>query len=131
MSRLILALTAIALFAVSSLPAKADFSLLRWNNGWCQIWDHRVPTPMPPAGEFKVLGKRLATFGDAFDALERAVQTRACGLEATNLDLKRECRPAGRANKVKPRSAMTCSCRGNVCTSSPIRKDNARFVSLR
>ena len=79
MTRLSLALTAVALFAVSTMPAKADFSLIRWNSGWCQIWDHAVPSPLPPSVEFSALGPRYATFGDAYAAFGNALQTRACG----------------------------------------------------
>lgn len=79
MTRLSLALTAIALFAASSMPAKADFSLIRWNTGWCQIWDHAIPSPLPPTAEFKALGPRFATFGDAYAAFGNALQTRTCG----------------------------------------------------
>jgi hypothetical protein len=79
MTRLTLALTAVALFAVSSMPAKADWSVIRWSSGYCQIWDHAVPTPLPPLNEFTALGPRFATFGEAFNALDHAIQTRACG----------------------------------------------------
>lgn len=79
MTRLSLALTAVALFAVSSMPAKADFSLIRWNTGWCQIWDHAVPSPLPPLNEFTAVGPRFATFDQAYAAFGNALQTRACG----------------------------------------------------
>ena len=79
MKRFTLALTAVALFAISSIPAKADWSVIRWSSGYCQIWDHAVPTPLPPLNEFAALGPRFATFGEAFGALDRAIQTRACG----------------------------------------------------
>ena len=79
MTRLCLALTAVALFAVSSMPAKADWSVIRWNSGWCQLWDHATLAPMPPINDYKVVGKKHKTLDAALAAHVKAVQTRACG----------------------------------------------------
>ena len=72
-------LCAIAFGVIASAPAKADFSVIRWNSGWCQIWDHAIPPGKPWTDDWKAVSGGHATIGEALAALDDAVKTKKCG----------------------------------------------------
>jgi len=59
-----LALTALA----ATSPAKADYSLIRWQDtGYCEIWDNNIPT-QPWSTNYTTIGSWLQAFPDALKA---------------------------------------------------------------
>ena len=69
-----LALTAIA----ATSPAKADYSLIRWQNtGYCEIRDNNIPT-QPVLTNYTTIGSWLQTFPDALKAKSDLTRTGVC-----------------------------------------------------
>ena len=73
-----LILGAIALGVVAATPAKADFMVIRWSSGWCQIWDNGYPG-QPLAPDYKPVAIRIATLSDAVGVLNKLIADRICG----------------------------------------------------
>lgn len=68
----------LALGVVAATPAKADFSVIRWPSGFCEIWNDGLPTrPIMPG--YKVVAGKLPTIEAAIGALHKAVAGKACG----------------------------------------------------
>jgi hypothetical protein len=77
----ILAATAAAL-AVAALaatsPAKADYSLIRWqDSGYCEIWDNNIPT-QPLSTNYTTVGIWLPTFPDALKVKDDLMRNGVC-----------------------------------------------------
>ena len=71
-----LGLTALA----ATTPAEAAFHLIRWQTtGVCQIWDESIPTKPIPSN-YKVVSKRVATFGAALAVKNRLLKKGVCKL---------------------------------------------------
>jgi hypothetical protein len=77
MSRWSLILSAAAICIVTSSQAQADFQLIRWASGFCQVWDlSSGGLPFPNAYQ---LGKRsFKTFDEAMAAKLELVARREC-----------------------------------------------------
>lgn len=45
MKRLIFSLTVLAIAFVAAVPARADYALVRFDDGWCRIWWDSAGTP--------------------------------------------------------------------------------------
>ena len=70
----IVALTALA----TTSPAKADYSLIRWQGtGYCEIWDNSIPT-QPWSTNYTTIGVWLQTFSDALKAKDDLTRTGVC-----------------------------------------------------
>jgi hypothetical protein len=67
-----------ALGLLAATPAKADFSVIRWTSGWCQIWDNSVPT-QPWPSDYTVVAAKLPNWSAAWAALHGAIASRKCG----------------------------------------------------
>lgn len=59
-------------------PAKADYSIIRWEGtGFCQIWDNNIPTrPFP--SNYMTVGTSLPTFFDALSVKDGMMRTGTC-----------------------------------------------------
>ena len=66
--------------AMASAPAKADFSLVRWNDShWCQIWDNSVGNQPGPDGAYTIVVTGLPSWELSWAALYAAYTAKACG----------------------------------------------------
>jgi hypothetical protein len=64
MNRWTLILSVAAICILTSAQARADFQLIRWASGFCQIWDLSIPGK-PLTNDYQ-LGKRsFKTFDEA------------------------------------------------------------------
>jgi hypothetical protein len=63
---------------LAATPAKADFSVIRWTSGWCQIWDNAVPTTPWPT-DYTVVATKLPNWNAAWAAFHGAIASRKCG----------------------------------------------------
>ena len=64
MRRVFLMLSAAAISISASSQAQADYVLIRWTSGFCQIWNRSLPTkPFP--NDFTVGRQRFKTANDA------------------------------------------------------------------
>jgi hypothetical protein len=77
MKRWYIILSVAAMAMMASNQARADFQVIRWTSGFCQIWDHAVPT-MPIAGDFKAVSKRFKTFGEAWSERGKLIGRGTC-----------------------------------------------------
>ena len=72
---LILGVAAISIAAASQ--AKANYQIIRWTSGYCQIWDQSIPTkPFP--NDYKAGKKTFKTFGEAAATRAKLVAARQC-----------------------------------------------------
>ena len=65
--------------AMAAAPAKADVSVVRWNTGWCQIWDNAAGPPPWPQGEFAVVARGLPDWAAAGAAANALYGSGKCG----------------------------------------------------
>jgi hypothetical protein len=73
----ILAALAVTAFVASS-PAQAGYSLIRWEGtGFCQIWDHAIPT-QPFPSNFTTVSAQVPTLLDALNAKNGMLASGAC-----------------------------------------------------
>ena len=71
------ATVAITAIAVSS-SAQAAYSLIRWDDtGFCQIWDHSIPT-QPFPSSYKTVSAQMPTLLDALNAKSGMLAKGAC-----------------------------------------------------
>ena len=69
-----IALTALA----ATSPAKADYHLIRWHDaGFCQIWDHSIPTAPFPSN-YSVVSREVPTFLDALYVKDHMLDAGRC-----------------------------------------------------
>ena len=77
MKHVSLILTAAAISLAASSQAYADYVLMRWTSGFCQVWDRSFPTkPFPD--DFTVGQLRFKTFNDAMVMKMRLVARGQC-----------------------------------------------------
>jgi hypothetical protein len=73
----ILAALAVTAFVASS-PAQAGYSLIRWEStGFCQVWDHAIPTQPFPSG-YTTVSAQMPTFIDALTTKSGMLASGAC-----------------------------------------------------
>lgn len=77
MKRLSLILSAAAICLVATSQAQASWSVIRWKSGFCQIWDHAIPT-RPWPNDYRVVSRPYKTFGQAWARRTRLVSHKAC-----------------------------------------------------
>ena len=76
-SRWSLILSAAAISIVASSQAQADYSIIRWTSGFCQVWNNSTPwKPFP--NDYKTGRKTFKTFGDAMAARRQLIARRQC-----------------------------------------------------
>ena len=57
--------------------AQADYQIIRWTSGFCQIWDQSTPH-RPFTNDFKAGRKRFKTFAAASETRAKLVAARQC-----------------------------------------------------
>lgn len=62
--KLKLALCAAALALFAAQPAEASFKVIKWNTGWCQIWNNNTPWNAGPFG-WSAVSPNFNTMGEA------------------------------------------------------------------
>jgi hypothetical protein len=63
---------------VAASPAQANYSLIRWEGtGFCQVWDHNLPT-QPFPSNYTTIRVQLPTLFDALSAKDSLVRTGTC-----------------------------------------------------
>ena len=77
MKRWSLILSAAAVCIMASSQAQADFQVVRWTSGFCQIWDTKLPAN-PIQRDHKAVSKKYKTFGEAFAARGKLVAAKKC-----------------------------------------------------
>ena len=71
------AAVAITALAASS-SAKAAYSIIKWEGtGFCQIWDHSIPT-QPFPSNYATVTAGLPTFIDALSAKDGMIRAGTC-----------------------------------------------------
>ena len=70
-------LSAAAISVVASSQAQADYIIIRWTSGFCQIWDQSTPH-RPLTNDFKAGRKTFKTFAEASATRARLVAARQC-----------------------------------------------------
>ena len=70
-------LSAAAISVAASGQAQADYVIIRWTSGFCQIWDQSIPH-RPFTNDFKAGRKTFKTFAAATDTRARLVAARQC-----------------------------------------------------
>jgi hypothetical protein len=78
-----LMLCAAAAFVAAGMlasPAQASYRVIKWQGtNVCQIWDYGMPTrPFPPT--YRIMSKRLRTYGAALAAKQRNFHRWGCWL---------------------------------------------------
>lgn len=73
------ATVAVAITAIAaSSSAEAAYSLIRWEGtGYCQIWDHGIPT-QPYPSNYTTVSAQLPTFLDALNTKSGMLASGAC-----------------------------------------------------
>jgi hypothetical protein len=73
------AATAVALTAIAATSsAQAAYSLIRWEGtGFCQIWDHSIPT-QPYPSNYKTVSAQMPTLLDALNAKSSMLAAGTC-----------------------------------------------------
>jgi hypothetical protein len=64
---------------LAAAPAKADVGVVRWNSGWCQIWDNAAGPPPWPAGEFVLIAGGFASWAEAWEVMNALYAAGRCG----------------------------------------------------
>jgi len=75
MKRFAFAVGIVALGLAAITPARADYALVRWDDGYCRIWGGASATPWG-AGWAKIA--TAPDYSTAVAALDQAVQTGTC-----------------------------------------------------
>jgi hypothetical protein len=75
MKRLALGIGILALGFAAATPARADFTVIRFESGYCQIWWDSSATPWG-AGWTKIA--IAPDFSSAWSALDAAIKNRTC-----------------------------------------------------
>jgi hypothetical protein len=77
MKKLVLIASACAMSMAASDQARADYSVIRWTSGFCQIWNNSTPwKPFP--SDYKRGRVQFQTFGAAMAAKMHLVARREC-----------------------------------------------------
>ena len=70
----LLGLTALA----ATSPAQAGFHLIRWHGtGFCQVWDHSIPTTPFPS-DYRTVSASVSTVVEALAAKEALLRKGTC-----------------------------------------------------
>ena len=70
----VVALTALA----TTIPAKADYRLIRWHDtGFCQVWDRSLPTAPWPAN-YDVVSHSMPSFLATLDVKDHMLHHGHC-----------------------------------------------------
>jgi len=73
----VLLISACAIGITASSAAYADYSIIRWTSGFCQIWDNSTPwKPFPT--DYKAGRIQFKTFGAALAAKSGLIARREC-----------------------------------------------------
>ena len=73
----VLLISACAIGITASSAAYADYSIIRWTSGFCQIWDNSTPwEPFPT--DYKAGRIQFKTFGAALAAKSGLIARREC-----------------------------------------------------
>jgi hypothetical protein len=75
MKRFALAVSVVTLGLAATAPARADYALVRWDNGYCRIWWDAGATPWG-AGWAKIA--TAPDYSTAAATFDQAVQTGTC-----------------------------------------------------
>ena len=76
MKRLAFSVGLLALGLAASTPARADFAVIRFENGYCQIWWDSAGTPW--GGGWTKIAVGMPDYNAAWAVLAAAVAQRAC-----------------------------------------------------
>ena len=69
--------SACAMSMAASGQARADYSVIRWTSGFCQVWNNSTPwKPFP--SDYKAGRKTFKTFNAAMDTKRQLVARRQC-----------------------------------------------------
>ena len=71
------ALGVAALALVAAQPADASFKVIKWNTGYCQVWNNATPWNAGPFG-WSVASRDYASLGDAVVARHNLVRQGRC-----------------------------------------------------
>ena len=77
MKRWSLILSTAAICVVASSQAQASYQVIRWTSGFCQVWNHSIPTK-PWPGDYKAVSRSYRTFSPALSAKLKLVGKRVC-----------------------------------------------------
>jgi hypothetical protein len=70
-------LSVAVLSVAASSQAQANYEIIRWTSGFCQIWNQSVPTrPFP--NDYRAGRKTFKTFGAATAARAELIAARQC-----------------------------------------------------
>ena len=77
MKRWSVILSAAAICIAASSQAQASYQVIRWTSGFCQVWNHSIPTkPFP--NDFKAVSRQYNTFHRAMAKKLRLVAHHHC-----------------------------------------------------
>jgi hypothetical protein len=77
MKKLIITASLCAASMAASSQARADYSVIRWTSGFCQVWDNSTPwKPFP--SDYKRGRVQFPTFNAAMMAKMQLVARREC-----------------------------------------------------
>jgi hypothetical protein len=76
MNRLTSVLCAAAWFALAATPAQADYDVVRWGDGTCQVWNNGGGAPW--GSEWRRVAIGMPTWGDALDVLDQMYREGRC-----------------------------------------------------
>jgi hypothetical protein len=77
MKRWSVVVAAAAVAVMASSEAKADYQIIRWTSGFCQIWNLSFPM-LPFPHDYRVISPRYKTFGEALRKQGELVRARKC-----------------------------------------------------
>ena len=75
----VLLISACAIGMTASSAAYADYSIIRWTSGFCQVWDNSTPWKPIPA-DYKTGRIKFKTFGAALAAKSGLIARRECSV---------------------------------------------------
>jgi hypothetical protein len=77
MKRLSVIVSLVALSFAASSGAEAQYSIIRWNSGYCQIWDTTTPwKPFP--SDYKTGRQTFKSFESATAMRAKLISKRSC-----------------------------------------------------
>ncbi len=77
MKKLVFIVSACAVSIAASGQARADYSVIRWTSGFCQVWDNSTPwEPFP--SDYKRGRVQFPSFSAAMAAKRHLVARREC-----------------------------------------------------
>ena len=78
MTKMRIALSAVALGLAAATPAHADFSIIRWDNGDCRIWSNFQPSPPPWGTGWTIVAPNIPTYAAARATLNDLAKKKTC-----------------------------------------------------